>query len=244
MVLLAQSDPDLEFKRVLVGQAPLFRGLSADQRLEIASLARDRELRRREILSREGEAAEETSLLGTGRLKVTQLAASGHEVLLRLIGPGEVCGGLGVPVGGIFPTSAEALETSHVLSWEQRALTGLFDRFPVLGRNALRIQSERLRTLEERYRELATERVPPRLARALVRLVGHVGRPCDDGVRVALSREELAQMVGTTLFTVSRLLSAWESRGLVLGRREAVVVRDLSGLAAFADAAAASEVRT
>jgi CRP-like cAMP-binding protein len=98
--------------------------------------------------------------------------------------------------------------------------------------------------LEERYRELATERVPPRLARALVRLVGHVGRPCEAGVRVALTREELAQMVGTTLFTVSRLLSQWESNGLVLGRREAVVVRDLSGLADFADGPPASEVRS
>jgi CRP-like cAMP-binding protein len=240
---LALRSPDLELKLVFVGQAPLFRGLSADRRLEIASRARDRRLRRREILSREGEAVRETSLLGLGRLKITQLAASGQEVLIRLIGPGEVCGGLGVPVGGLHPTSAEALESSHALVWEQRVMSDLLDSFPVLGRNALRIQSERLRMLEERYRELATERVPPRLARTLVRLVGHVGSPCEGGVRVALSREELAQMVGTTLFTVSRLLSEWESHGLVRGARKAVVVRDLSGLAAFADGPAASEVR-
>jgi len=240
---LASRAADLELKLVFLGQAPLFRGVSAGDRVEIASLARERELRRREILSREGEAAREISLLGTGRVKITQLAANGHEVLIRLIGPGEVCGGLGVPIGGLHSTSAEALEASRALVWEQRLLQDLFDRVPVLGRNALRIQSERLRTLEERYRELATERVPPRLARALARLVGHVGRPCEDGVRVALSREELAQMVGTTLFTVSRLLSEWESRGLVLGRREAVIVRDLSGLAALADSLAASEVR-
>lgn len=232
---LAHRTPDLELRLVFVGQAPLFRGLSGDQRLEVASRAHDRRLRRREVLFREGEEAAETSLLGTGRLKITQLGPTGHEVLIRLIGPGEVGGGLGVPLGGIHPCSAASLETSHVLVWEQRVLAELFDRFPVLGGNALRIQSERLRLLEECYRELATERVPPRLARALVRLVGHIGRPCEGGVRVALSREELAQMVGTTLFTVSRLLSEWETNGLVLGRREAVVVRDLRGLADFAD---------
>jgi len=242
--ILTARAPDLELKLAFVAQAPLFRGLSSEERLDIASLARIRRLRRRESLAREGEVARETAVLGTGRLKITQLAATGHEVLLRLIGPGEVCGGLEVPGGGLYPTSAEALEASHVLVWEQREVSELLERFPALSRNALRIQSERLRLLEECYRELATERVPPRLARALVRLVGHVGRPCEGGVKVALSREELAQMVGTTLFTVSRLFSEWESHGLLLGRREAVVVRDLGGLAALADAPAASEGRT
>jgi CRP-like cAMP-binding protein len=203
--------------------------------LEVASRARDRHIHRREVLFREGDDGNEVSVLGTGHVKITQLAPNGSQILIRLIGPGEVCGGLGLPSRRRYPHTAHGLETSHALVWEQKGLAQLMERFPVLGRNALRIQSERLRLLEERYRELATERVPPRLARALVRLVGHVGSPCEGGVRVALSREELAQMVGTTLFTVSRLLSEWETRGLVRGRREAVVVRDLGGLAELAD---------
>lgn len=243
MVTRVSRCPELELRLVLISQAPLFRGVAADQQLEVASRARDRHVRRREVVFREGDAANETYLLGTGRLKITQLAANGQEVLIRLIGPGEVCGGLGADPGGVHPYSAEGLETSHVLAWERHVLDDLLDRFPILGRNALRIQSERLRTLEESYRELATERVPPRLAHALLRLVGHIGRPCEGGVKVALSREELAQMVGTTLFTVSRLLSAWESRGLVLGRREAVVVRDLGGLADLAEHFDSGEAR-
>jgi CRP-like cAMP-binding protein len=231
----ASQSPGLELRVALVSQAPLFRGVAADQRIDVASRAHDRHLRRRELLFREGDEADEASLLGTGRLKITQLAANGQEVLIRLVGPGEVCGGLGVPSGGLHAHGAEALENSHALVWDRHVLDELFDRFPILGHNALRIQSERLRMLEQSYRELATERVPPRLARTLVRLVGHVGRPCEGGVKVALSREELAQMVGTSLFTVSRLLSQWETHGLVLGRREAVVVRDLGGLAALAE---------
>jgi CRP-like cAMP-binding protein len=231
---LPHRRPDVGLRLAFIAQAPLFRGLSDEGRHEAATRAQDRHLRRRETLFREGEEGGETSVLGTGRLKITQLAANGQEVLIRLVGPGEVCGALGLPPGGSHSCGAQALETTHALVWEARALEELLDRHPVLRRNALRIQSERLRALEERHRELATERVPPRLARALVRLVGHVGRPCDEGVLVALSREELAQMTGTTLFTVSRLLSEWESRGLVRGRREAVLVADLRGLAEFA----------
>jgi CRP-like cAMP-binding protein len=76
---------------------------------------------------------------------------------------------------------------------------------PVLQRNALRIVSERLRNLEQRYRELATERVGQRLARAILRLVGQIGRPSEGRVLVSLTRDESAQPTGTTQFTVSRL---------------------------------------
>lgn len=90
--------------------------------------------------------------------------------------------------------------------------------------------ADRLQQLEERFRELATEQVAPRLARMLVRLLQHVGRPMESAVRVDLSRDELAQMTGTTLFTVSRLLSQWEERGIVRTTRGAVMVQDLRHL--------------
>jgi CRP-like cAMP-binding protein len=60
-----------------------------------------------------------------------------------------------------------------------------------------------------------------------------IGRPVDSGIEVGLSREELAQMTGTTLFTVSRLISLWETRGIVKARREAVVVSDINLLRAI-----------
>ena len=94
----------------------------------------------------------------------------------------------------------------------------------------MRIVVQRLLNAEERCREIATEKVPQRLSRTLCRLVGQVGRPSEGGVLVALTREELAQMTGTTLFTVSRLFSQWEEQGVIRPRREGVLIDDAAGL--------------
>ena len=92
--------------------------------------------------------------------------------------------------------------------------------------NASHILAVRLNELEERFREVATEKVAKRVAYALLRLLKHIGKKVNGGVEVSLSREELAQMTGTTLFTISRLFSKWDELGYVLPRRNAVVVCD------------------
>lgn len=229
--------------------APLFKGLSPPELAELAASARESRVVRKQPLFREGEPAREVSLLCAGRAKITQLTASGDVVILRLAGPGEVVGGLGLAPGALHPATPEALEPCDVLSWDARVFEGFTSRFPALQRNSLRILAERVRDLEERYRELATENVAPRLARTLLRLLGQIGRPHGGAVLIGLSREELGQMTGTTLFTVSRLLSQWESQGFLKAIREAVVVGDPRGLVGVAegasrdDAAAAWAVR-
>jgi CRP-like cAMP-binding protein len=103
-------------------------------------------------------------------------------------------------------------------------------RFPVLRFNAALILSKQLKDMEERFRELSSERVVSRLGRQLIRLIGQVGVPINGGVEIRISREELAQLIGTTLYTVSRLLSEWDRRGIVEGRRESVLIHDLGAL--------------
>ncbi len=218
-----------------LAQAPLFRGLSPRDCEDIASRAKGRRLSRGQVLFREGECAAEVSVLSAGRLKLVQVSSDGQEIIQRLVGPGELCGGVGLTPGGPYQHTAVALETSNALCWDREGFEASLDRWPILQRNALRILAERLRAAEERCRELATAKVPQRVAHVLLRLVGQAGRPEDGGVLVALSREEVAQMAGTTLFTVSRLFSQWEALGLVRPRREAVVVDDTRGLLEIAE---------
>jgi CRP-like cAMP-binding protein len=99
----------------------------------------------------------------------------------------------------------------------------------------LRSLAIQLEELEQRFREISTERVASRLSREIVRLLAQVGRVVNGTVEIALSREELAQLTGTTLFTVSRLLSDWNERGIVSTRREAVSVNDLLALQQLAE---------
>jgi CRP-like cAMP-binding protein len=101
----------------------------------------------------------------------------------------------------------------------------------------MRLLSERLREVQERFRELATERVAQRIARALLRLVRQAGRRVKNGVLIdmPLSRQDLAEMTGTTLYTVSRTLSEWESRGILESGREKVLVKRPHALVAIAE---------
>jgi CRP-like cAMP-binding protein len=107
----------------------------------------------------------------------------------------------------------------------------LLNQFPQVRKNISHILAGRLNELEERFREVATEKVAKRLASALLRLLKQVGKPSKDGIQVSLTREELAQMTGTTLFTISRVLSKWAEQGFVQPLRESVVVSDPDKLA-------------
>ena len=114
--------------------------------------------------------------------------------------------------------------------WDYSRLQALLDQYPQIRTNINRILEGRLTELQERFREMATENVRKRLALVLLRLLKQVGTVSHEGTVVFLSREELGQMAGTTLFTISRVLSKWAEEGVVVSRREAVLVSDLERL--------------
>jgi CRP/FNR family transcriptional regulator, nitrogen oxide reductase regulator len=169
-------------------------------------------------------------LLISGCVKLTQVSPSGNEVILWLFGAGDVLGAIGVAHGGTHSCSAQVLIEGTALVWDYAKFEGFLSELPQLRANVGNILTGRLVELEERFREIATEQVGRRVASTLVRLVKRVGRYSTEGSEVTLSREELAQMTGTTLFTISRLISEWESKGIVLPRRGAVIVRDAARL--------------
>lgn len=239
-VHLADRGLGVDARLACIRQAPLFHGLSLGDCAQIACVARDQDLPRRAMLYRQGEPIRSVSLLSAGRAKVTQIGAGGEEVILWLRGAGEVLGGLGLLSGTANPATVQAIEPCHVLSWDAQTLESLSERFSVLHRNTANILLESLLRMQERFRELATEKVASRLARTLVRLLADAAPRPGDAVRIGLSREELAQMTGTTLFTVSRLLSEWKQRGILDGLREAVVVHNVQRLMELADEAAAA----
>jgi CRP/FNR family transcriptional regulator, nitrogen oxide reductase regulator len=214
---------------------PLFSGILPGDYSRIAAAARVKEFARGELLYIEGDSVQQVLLLTAGFVKINKLGLSGAEVILRLSVPGDVLGTTGLFSNGKHRTTAQAFRSCRALAWESPAFRALAERFPVLHQNLVRIVGSELLELEDRFREVATERVAPRVARQLVRLAERIGRLADGVIDIGVSREELAQMTGTTLFTVSRLLSAWEARGMVRPRREAVTVCDLPSLRNIAE---------
>ena|ERR1700730_18505964 len=218
-------------------RSPLFSGILPEDCMRILGAARVKEFTRGDRLCIEGDSVQQILVLTSGFAKVTQLGLSGAEVILKFSVPGDVIGALEVFSNGRHCTTAQAFRLCRALVWDAPAFKAVVEHFPVLHENMVRILVPYLLELEERFREVATERVNSRVARQVVRLMETIGRPINGEVELVLSREELAQMTGTTLFTVSRLLSAWEARGLVRPRREAMTICDLPSLRAICDQA-------
>jgi CRP-like cAMP-binding protein len=116
-------------------------------------------------------------------------------------------------------------------------MLGLMMRYPELAINALRVMAKRVQEFQDRYRELATERVERRIARALTRLARQAGRRTDEGVLIdlTLTRQDVAEMTGTTRFTISRTLAEWEQQGIVSVGRERIIITQPHALVTIAE---------
>jgi CRP-like cAMP-binding protein len=202
----------------------LFSNISRRDCEEIVGAARELRFQRGQTIHIEGDPVRRVVLLTSGSAKVMQFGQDGTEVILRLCGPGELVGTLVLSPQGLHCSTSQALRVSSALIWEIGVFEQLARRFSVLRFNAALILGKQLEDLEDRFREISTERVEVRLSRQVMRLMDQVGLPLSGGVEISISREELAQLIGTTMYTVSRLLSNWDRRGIVKARREAVLV--------------------
>jgi CRP-like cAMP-binding protein len=222
----SSANPNLAERLVLMCASALFSGLTPRDCREIAACARARTFAADELLLIQGQPARNLILLQSGSVKHTQLSSDGKEVLMWMSGSGDAINLQAELPSCNHTCSARAMEQCNALVWEYGRLQMLLARYPQIRENISRILAGRLRELEERFREVATERVATRLALTLLRLVKQIGKQTNEGVQVSLSREELAQMTGTTLFTISRVLSRWAEKGFISLGRESVVIVD------------------
>lgn len=217
--------------------APTFAGLRAADLVDIAARFRPHHFSRHEALFHEGHPAHAYFLIAEGRVKIVQTSAEGLEVILHLLGPGELVGALPNLDDGTYPGSAVALDNVVALAISPLDFEAILQQHPRVAINLLHFAAAKLRGVHDRLREMATERAERRVARTLCRLAAQIGRRVEAGVLLdaPLTRQALAELSGTSLFTVSRTLKEWEREGLILAGRERVVIVDTHALVAQAD---------
>lgn len=226
--------PDCDRHIALMSSSALFSGLSAGECKEILRFAQIKTFGRNQALFNQGETIDKLIFILTGRVKLTQLSPEGSEVILWMNLSGDAIGLRTFAVGGDdHSCSARAMERTQALLWGYKQHPVLIARYPQLKTNIGRILETRLRELEERFTEIATERVATRLASILTRLVKSVGKQSRDGLEVGLRQEELAQMTGTTHCTICRILRKWTESGFIIRRPYGVVIRDIDRLRAL-----------
>lgn len=132
-----------------------------------------------------------------------------------------------------YPGTATTAAESVILSWQTDLWPQFVEQNPHLAVSAMQTIGQRLEEAHTRIREMSTQEVERRVAHAVLRLSQQAGRKEVDGIRIdfPISRQDIAEMTGTTLHTVSRILSSWETKGLVQGGRRKLLVCNLPGLA-------------
>ncbi|MDX9993015.1 MAG: Crp/Fnr family transcriptional regulator [Anaerolineales bacterium] len=175
----------------------------------------------------QGDPAEYLYIMLNGRAKLCQIALDGQQVNLRTLNPNELFGAVGaVEKNAPYPACAQALQDSSAIAIPSDPFHTLLEQRPHLSFGLMKLMTSYIQEMQDRYRESVTEKVEQRIARVLLRLAGQTGKRVEQGVRIELpfSRQDLAEMAGTTLYTVSRTLSAWEKQGLIATGRERVTL--------------------
>lgn len=223
--------------RSLIAGLPIFKGLAPADLDRILLQARSLRIAKDQtVFEQEGEA-QSFFLLLDGHVRVVKTTPDGQQVIVRYISPGELMGIAHALGRTTYPASAIAAVDCVVLAWPDHIWPELAESFPSFGTSTYKTVGTRLQETQARVVELATEQVEQRVAHALLRLVKQTGKKTDEGILIdfPISRQDIAEMTGTTLHTVSRLLTAWEEKGLVKSGRQKVTVVEPHRLFALAE---------
>ncbi len=225
--------------RTVIRSLPLFEKMSDADLDRFMSHATLRRLVQGEAVFKQGQTAKSFYLLLSGRLKVTQVTGDGQQIIVRVVHPGELFGFARALARPDYPGTATAATDSMALAWPNDLWPEFVERNPHLAARTMQTLGRQLDEAHTRLREMSTEEVERRIAHAILRLSRKAGRSQDAGIQISfpISRKDIAEMTGTTLHTVSRVLSAWDALGLVEVGRQKVVICDLPGLTRLAEGA-------
>lgn len=230
---MATVDPSL------VADLPLFRGFTREHIEDILATARSAHFAKEAHIFEQGADAQSFFLLLHGHVQAVKVTPTGEQIVVRYVSPGEIFG-VAKAIGLItYPATAIAAVDSVVLIWPASTWSEMTRRYPTLASGMLQTVGQRLQEAHARVIEMSTEEVERRIAHTILRLANQAGRKVDDGIEIdfPISRQNIAEMTGTTLHTVSRVFSAWEKLGIVESGRQRVVLRDAHRLVMIAEAA-------
>lgn len=230
--------------RSLVTGLPMFAGLTPAEQDELLRESRSIRYPKGTAVFDQGGEADRFFLLLHGHLRVEKTTPQGQQAVVRYVSAGELFGVAQAMNLTHYPATAVAAVDIIALAWPSSSWRRLTAKYPSLASNALETVGSRLQDTQARVMEISNEQVELRVAHALLRLAKQAGKTVDGGIEIdfPISRQDVAEMTGTTLHTVSRILSAWETDGLVDGGRQRIVLRNPERLRALA--AEKAELRT
>lgn len=224
-------------RRDILQALPFFAGLSERDWEKVVDLFGERQYQRDDYIFLEGEAPEALFIIRTGKVKVLRHSTDGKDVVLRVCGSGNLLGTVAVFDGGGYPGTAQVIENCVALVIARNDCLTLVNRFPVFALAVIADLGTRLRSSAEQIRSLAVERVEQRIARVLLKLAESAGSDAPEGriIEMPLTRQDVADMTGTTVETAIRVMSKFRRLELIRTRRGKVVLVDTAMLQEIAE---------
>lgn len=210
----------------------LFKNLSDEELKELAPYLTTTEYKKKDDIFSEGDAPEWFYIVSTGKVKVTKISHDGKEIILEVISPHDIFGGVAVLRNFSYPANAVAMEDSKILKISRKNLMRLVDRFPNLMFCIALQLGDRMKSSYDSLKNIALERVEARIAALLLKLSGKVGVTTKEGLLIdmRLTKQDVADMVGTTVETSIRTFSKFKKQGLVADSDGKIIIKDQKGL--------------
>ena len=220
-----------------LGRNPVFAGIPPRELESLAGVALEEAHRARADIFMEGDTSRWFYLVRSGHVKIVRHSKTGKDVVLELLGPGEIFGGVAVIEKRPYPASAQATEPTVILKIPADPMIVLANRYPAFIKEMALMIGRRLRAAHDSVTSLAVDPVEARLAAALLRLAKRERTRSDKGVTLPfhLTRQSLADMTGTTVETAIRILSRWLRDGVLDDDGGRLVLTDWDGLSALAE---------
>lgn len=199
-------------------QSLIFSSLTEDELAELSRLAIERSFKPEEFVFWEGDAPDYFYIVIEGRIKVLKYASSGKEFIIAFFGPGEMFGEVAVFEDKPYPASAQAVADTRILGIQKNDFLSFLAGRPRVALSIINILGGRLRDAQSRLKDLAGERVEQRLARTLLMLSSKLGPT------LPFTRQEIADMAGTTTETTIRVTSQLKDRGIIRSVRGKIII--------------------
>jgi len=201
----------------LLKKSEIFSALTEAEVKRISALFEKITFRNDEVIFTEGDPSDKFYIVAEGNVKILKHTMMGKDIILEIMSPGDIFGGVAVLDKKPYPASAQAMESTIAMRISRQNLLKIMEEYPILKLEIVRYFSDKLRDAHEMLKNIATERVEKRIASLLFKLSEKVGVD-DDGYRkidFPLTRQEIAEMVGTTVETCIRTISKFQKKGMV-----------------------------
>jgi CRP/FNR family transcriptional regulator len=216
-------------KTKILKRSSIFSSLDESELAELSEIVSEKKFRQGDHVFWEGDRAGYFYVLAAGRIKISKLSPSGREFVMAFFGPGDIFGEVAVFEDKPYPASAQATESTTVLVVSKDSFTKFLSRYPAVALKIINMLGSRLRDAMGRLRDLAGERVEQRIAGILVMLSSKFGP------ELPFTRQEIADMAGTTIETTIRVMTRFKENSIIKSARGRITVLDKNGLSAISE---------